>query len=130
MKPIVIRYFLIAAIIVSGCSSDDDMEPEEDFVAEIPSEFLETTEGMEVFTTGELSGTIGSEPFTADLKSVIYTDLQSVPGLTYTMVSLVGIVLKPDRNEMIFISHTSFSNDIIAGVTYGNSSEETFVGIL
>ncbi|WP_375583091.1 hypothetical protein [Cyclobacterium xiamenense] len=129
MKPLLIHYFLIAAIFISGCSSDDDMEPEEDLVAEIPSEFLATTEGMEVFTTGELSGRIGNESFTAELKSVMYTDFQGIPGLTYTMVSLVGMVLTPDRNEMIFISLTSFGNDIIAGVTYGNSSDQTMLGL-
>ncbi|WP_154858923.1 hypothetical protein [Cyclobacterium xiamenense] len=129
MKSLLTRYCLIAAMIVSGCSSDDDMEPEEDLIAEIPSEFLATADGIELFTKGEFSGRIGNESFTAELKSVMYTDFQGIPGITYKMVSLVGMVLKPDRNEMIFISLTSFSNDIIAGVTYGNSSDETFVGL-
>ena len=70
MKSVLISFILIATFYVFGCSSDQDMSPEEDIVAEIPEEFQQNTDGRKLSAKGELSGKIGNVAFKVDLKRV------------------------------------------------------------
>ncbi|NHE58993.1 hypothetical protein [Cyclobacterium plantarum] len=101
MKRLLIGCFLISTFIVSSCSSHEAMEPEDETGAEIPAEFWESLGDGKVAAKGTLSGKIGNESSSADLKSVSFTDFQDIPGFATQMVSLVALVLKPDRDEMI-----------------------------